>query len=154
MCTSYLKDHHGAEDSAQVALERAWIKIGDCRGDFRCWLFAIARNHALDELKKPEHQRTTQFAVQDVESPLARTEELLDEIVAQRIDLYSAIKRLPPPYRAVVELRMTEENFDAIATKLGIRPATARKHFQRAIQALRNLLILGADNESAFRDAA
>jgi RNA polymerase sigma-70 factor, ECF subfamily len=147
-CESYLKNHHRAEDSAQVALERAWINVRDCRGEFRPWLFKIARNHALDELKKPEHQRITQFPVEDDQIVIAGAEEPFDEMVARRIDLFGAINSLPPSYRAVVELRVTEEHFDTIATRLGIRPATARKHYSRALRALR-FLLLGENSEVA-----
>jgi RNA polymerase sigma-70 factor (ECF subfamily) len=141
-CRGYLKDHHRAEDATQVAFTRAWINIGDCRGEFRPWLLAIAKNYGLDELKKPESRRLVWFAQEHELAGVACARETLDEVVTRRLDLIAAIESLPPPYRAVVELHIAGEQFVTLAPRLGIRPATARKRFERAVKILRILLML------------
>jgi len=143
-CQCYLKDHHRAEDAAQVAFTRAWVNIGDCHGEFRPWLLKIAKNHTLDELRKAEHRRMVRFPQEGDVAEIASTHEPLDEVMARRLDLIAAIKCLPPRYRIVVELRMAGEEYPALAQRLGIRPATARKRFERAIKVLRIVLALGA----------
>src|SRR5436190_1197882 len=50
-----LRDRSAAEDVAAQAFERAWRKrrqIDRRRGTPRAWLFGIARNAALDELRR------------------------------------------------------------------------------------------------------
>src|SRR3954464_3827508 len=50
-----LRDRSAAEEVASQAFERAWRKrrqIDKRRGTSRAWLFGIARNAALDELRR------------------------------------------------------------------------------------------------------
>ncbi|MFL5758367.1 MAG: RNA polymerase sigma factor [Thermomicrobiales bacterium] len=146
-CQGYLKDHR-AEDAAWVAIERAWAKIGDCRGEFRPWLFGIARNHALDELDKAAHRRTVPLPEEGDPSGVATRQELLADDVARRLDLIAAIEQLPPPFRAVVELHLAGASFATIAERLGLSQDSARQRFRRAAKALRILLALGENGES------
>ena len=50
-----LRDVHAAEDATAIAFERAYRKrrrFDPDRGSGRAWVFGIARNAALDELRK------------------------------------------------------------------------------------------------------
>lgn len=50
-----LRDRSAAEEVTSLAFERAWRKRGQLdpeRGSSRAWLFGIARNAALDELRR------------------------------------------------------------------------------------------------------
>ena len=50
-----LRDRHAAEDVTALAFERAYRRRGSfkpARGSARAWLFGIARNAALDELRR------------------------------------------------------------------------------------------------------
>src|SRR5262245_56989543 len=62
----YARDGDEAEDIAQDAFFKAWKHIGRFRRDarFRPWLYAIARNTALDHVKK---KRAAAFS--DIERP-------------------------------------------------------------------------------------
>src|SRR3954470_19101020 len=58
-----LRDRSAAEEVTSQAFERAWRKrrqIDKKRGTPRAWLFGIARNAALDELRR--RSRTTRDA--------------------------------------------------------------------------------------------
>src|SRR3954449_4991806 len=53
--TGLLRDRSAAEEVTSQAFERAWRKrrqINKRRGTPRAWLFGIARNAALDELRR------------------------------------------------------------------------------------------------------
>ena len=50
-----VRDRHAAEDVTALAFERAYRRRGSfrpARGSARAWLFGIARNAALDELRR------------------------------------------------------------------------------------------------------
>ena len=57
---SLLGDRAGAEDVTALAFERLYrsrSRLDRSRGTPRAWLFAIARNAALDELRRRRRQR-------------------------------------------------------------------------------------------------
>src|SRR4051794_1381266 len=63
-----LRDRHAAEDVTALAFERAYRRRGSfkpARGSARAWLFGIARNAALDELRR--RGRTVSLEVEPVE---------------------------------------------------------------------------------------
>src|SRR5260221_12162993 len=69
---SLLRDRSAAEDVTAQAFERAYRKRGRFsarRGSPEAWVFGIARNAALDELRKRKRQATLQFKPGDVSSP-------------------------------------------------------------------------------------
>jgi len=53
-CFRYVRDHERALDLSQDAFLRAWRGLDsfDGRSGFSSWLFAIARNRCLDEVKR------------------------------------------------------------------------------------------------------
>src|SRR3954467_4751112 len=70
-----LRDRAAAEDVTAVAFERAFRRrdrFDARRGTQRAWLFAIARNAALDELRR---RRRTAALVVDPEDPAAAAHE-------------------------------------------------------------------------------
>jgi len=115
----------------------------------RAWLFQVARNRCLDELRR---QHTIPFSQMGLdfdthESPLDQIvdtkplpEDIVDQADLQQL-LGAAISSLPPKYREVVALRYTAElNFAEIGQILGIPEATAKTHFHRAKPLLRAFL--------------
>src|SRR3954454_18867566 len=71
-----LHDHGAAEDVTAQAFERAFRKSKSYdarRGSERAWLFGIARNAALDELRK--RKRTAHLAAEPEDLAAQRDEE-------------------------------------------------------------------------------
>lgn len=66
--------------------------------------------------------------------------EIMEEVLANRIDLQQALARLPAVEREVVKRRMAGWSNDEIANALGVSAATATRRYQSAIDALRALL--------------
>src|SRR5215208_3500457 len=63
-----LRDDAAAEDVTALAFERAYRRrrsFDRARGDERAWLFGIARNAALDELRRRKRHATLAVDPQD-----------------------------------------------------------------------------------------
>jgi RNA polymerase sigma factor (sigma-70 family) len=113
----------------------------------RCWLFRVAQNRCIHELRRKRILHFSELeGVDDEEefSPLAalREGEPLPEEVAERRDLqrrlHQAISALPPKFRAIVVLRYASHlSFSEIGQTLGIPEATAKTYFHRAKPFLR-----------------
>ena len=140
-----------AEDIAQEVFVRAWRQLRSFRTkeNFKPWLFAIARNAAIDALRK---KRTLVFSdvnvPDDNESDFAETlsdpAPLPDELFANRELgklLETALISLSPDARAVLLLHYTEGlTFEEIAVALGKPMNTVKSWHRRALLGLRKQL--------------
>ncbi|GAC1566368.1 MAG: RNA polymerase sigma factor [Ktedonobacteraceae bacterium] len=132
----------------QLFLSLPTLKAGK---SIRGWLFQVARNRSLDELRKRRaiHFSALESADEDDEvSVLAalRDPSPLPEEVAERHDLQKsleeAITSLPPKYRSVVYRRYAhQQSFAEIGKALSMPEATAKTYFQRAKPLLRAALM-------------
>jgi RNA polymerase sigma-70 factor (ECF subfamily) len=99
-----LRDRDAAEEVTAQAFERAFRKRGRIdreRGDARAWLFGIARNAALDELRRlKRHATPTEPAAL---ARIAGSGETPDD--ALRIALHDALATLKTRDRELVALK-------------------------------------------------
>jgi len=137
-----LRDRAGAEDVTALAFERAYRRrrsFDRARGEERAWLFGIARNAALDELRR--RRRHARLAV-DPEDPLAADalasgEDLADE-AARRAALRAALDQLAPRERELVALKFHAGLTNAeIARVLGVSESNAGTLLHRTMAKLR-----------------
>lgn len=148
----FLGDYDLACDVSQQAFLQLYISMPTLRtGEpLKAWLFQVARNRCLDELRR---KRAIHFsdleAVNEEEelSPLAilpDTHPLPDEIAEQhdlQQRLRQAIDSLPPKFRSVVLLRYAGQlSFSEIGKTLHMPEATAKTYFQRSRPLLRTAL--------------
>jgi RNA polymerase sigma-70 factor (ECF subfamily) len=131
-----------ASDVAQVA----FLKVHERRDRFHAgarfstWLFAIARNEAIDVLRRPAHSReqTDQSALLDAPAEVSgphRRDPLADARVRR------AVAALPDEQREVVLLHwFAEVMMDDVAQILGISHDAARRRASRAYATLREHL--------------
>ena len=142
---------HEAEDIAQEALLRAWRRRDsfDGRADPRTWIFAIARNHWRDRLRRkrsgPQVQPMTEATELTATGPAAHA-------AAARSELTEAVRlamgRLPAEQREALALRESRGlKFRQIAAVLGIPAATAKSRVRYALLKL-------ADELRQFRPEA
>jgi RNA polymerase sigma factor (sigma-70 family) len=147
-----LGDYDLASDVAQQVFLQLYISMPTLRTSepLKAWLFQVARNRCLDELRR---KRIIHFSElessndEDELSPLAIMPDqrpLPDEIAEQhdlQRALHEAIDALPPKFRAVVLLRYTSQlSFSEIGKALNMPEATAKTYFQRARPLLRAAL--------------
>jgi RNA polymerase sigma factor (sigma-70 family) len=133
-----LRDSASAEDVTAAAFERAYRKrrrFDARRGSPRAWLFGIARNAALDELRRRGRERrlVADPADTDTAVPLEEAERSV-----RRLALRAALGRLAPRERELVALKFFAGLSNAeIAGVLGISESNAGTRLHRTIAKLR-----------------
>jgi RNA polymerase sigma-70 factor (ECF subfamily) len=130
-----LRDRGAAEDVTMAAFERAYRGrrgFDRRRGTERAWLFGIARNAALDELR-----RRRRHAALPVE-PVADAEPVFDDDPLQRAALRVALAALEPRERELVALKFVAGLSNAeIAGVLGTSATNAGTRLHRVVVKLR-----------------
>lgn len=133
-----LRDRAAAEDVTATAFERAYRKrhrFDPSRGSGRAWLFGIARNAALDELRR--RQRHTDLTVDPVDAAGKDTPEATerDEL---RVVLAGALAGLSPRERELIALKFFAGLSNAeVGTVLGISESNAGTRLHRVLEKLR-----------------
>jgi len=132
-----LRDRAAAEDVTAAAFERAYRKrarFDPRRGTPRAWLFGIARNAALDELRRRGRSAELSAEPADADSSVAESAEAS----ARRATVRAALARLGGRERELVVLRffagLTNRE---IASVLGISETNAATRMHRAMTKLR-----------------
>jgi RNA polymerase sigma-70 factor (ECF subfamily) len=150
----FLGDYDQACDVLQQVFLRFYTslpKLGISE-PFKPWLFQVARNCCVDELR-----RRKRYAIQfsqletensegevtflaDMTDPSPLPEEIMERHDLQDV-LQDAIQSLPPKFRDVVTLRyLAQLSFSEIGRTLHMPEATAKTYFHRAKVLLRKNL--------------
>jgi RNA polymerase sigma-70 factor (ECF subfamily) len=139
-----------AEDVTQEVFVRVWhsLKRFNQKKSFKTWIFSIAKNAAVDHLKKKKTIPFSEFDMEDDGNLIADTladpsplpQELLGKAgMAQMLN--SAIEKLSPKYRMVLFLRYNDHfNFREIAEALGEPLPTITARHRRALVKLKEIL--------------
>jgi RNA polymerase sigma-70 factor (ECF subfamily) len=102
-----LRDRAAAEDVTALAFERAYRRrrtFDRRRGEERAWLFGIARNAALDELRR--RQRLARLAAEPEDASAAeRAAEDGAEVALRRTAVRAALATLSAREREIVALK-------------------------------------------------
>lgn len=138
-CYHRLRTRETAEDATSQVFYKALAGLGGFRtGSFRAWLFTIAHNVVVDQVRRQPIIRPLDPFDDPPDSAL--TPEELAIGVDERRALQRALADLTPDQQRVIELRMAGLSGAEIAAVLG-RNVTAIKMLQyRAIQKLRERL--------------
>jgi RNA polymerase sigma-70 factor (ECF subfamily) len=135
-----LRDRGAAEDVTALAFERAFRKrtsFDARRGSERSWLFGIARNAALDELRKRKRSASLEADVADV---AAQPDEEADRAL-RRAAVRTALAALPPRERELIALKFHAGLDNAeLAAVLGVSVSNAGTRLHRALTQLREIL--------------
>ncbi len=137
---SLLRDRTAAEDVTALAFERAFRRraLFDVhRGTPRSWLFAIARNAALDELRR---RRRTGALLHEVADPASAFEEDEPDLAERRLLVREGLASLDPRDREVILLKFVGRLSNAeLARVLGCSESNAGTRLHRAIERLREV---------------
>jgi RNA polymerase sigma-70 factor (ECF subfamily) len=139
ICRRVTADEQDAQDAVQDALTAAWQRIGsfDGRSDIGTWLYRVAVNAAIDEVRR--RGRRPGPSAQPPE-PRDRVPGL-DERVADRAALAWAVAQLPGEYRITLVLReLCGLSYREIAQHRGIPVDTVKSRLFRGRQRLAELL--------------
>jgi RNA polymerase sigma-70 factor, ECF subfamily len=133
-----LRDASAAEEVTATAFERAYRRrdrFDPRRGSARAWLFGIARNAALDELRRRRRQAPLNEEPADAAAPPGADGV---ERVELRLALRLAMDRLDPRERELVALKFFAGLSNAeIARVLGISESNAGTRLHRVVSKLR-----------------
>jgi RNA polymerase sigma-70 factor (ECF subfamily) len=132
-----------AEDVTAETYLRAWRarhRFAE-RGSVTSWLLSIARNCALDELRKRRDQVQLDATADFEDFSESLKLELSETDVAT---IHEAIQRLTPEQQQVIFLRFYEElPHESVAVRLGRTPNAVRAIQFRALSRMRRLLEAG-----------
>ena len=133
-----LGDDASAEDVTALAFERAYrrhLTFDARRGSRRGWLFGIARNAALDELRR---RKRTAPLVGDLEDELASSTEEEADFAVRRTTVRVALATLDPRDRELVALKFHGGLSNAeLAAVLGTSESNVGTRVHRAVTKLR-----------------
>jgi RNA polymerase sigma-70 factor (ECF subfamily) len=130
--TTLLVDPADIEDAAQLTLIAVLEKIDQFEGRsrFQTWVRAIARNEALQVLRRK--QRKSEPTGDEVPE-LAAFSRRLSSVVADEHAVRQALERVPEPYREALVLREFDGlGYEEIAERLGVPVGTVRSRIARA----------------------
>ena len=135
-----LRDRAAAEDVTALAFERAYRRrrtFDRRRGDERAWLFGIARNAALDELRR--RKRHLALVREPLDTPGDAPAEDAEEATLRRTTVRAALDALTPRERELVALKFHAGLSNGeIARVLGVSESNAGTLLHRTIAKLRS----------------
>jgi RNA polymerase sigma-70 factor, ECF subfamily len=135
---SLLGNRAAAEDVTALAFERLYrarARLDTGRGTPRAWLFAIARNAALDELRRRQRQPQSELPE---ELPGDRGLDEAFEQLARRASVRDALAALPLREREVVLLKFHGQLSNSeLAKALDVSESNAGTRLHRALTRLR-----------------
>jgi RNA polymerase sigma factor (sigma-70 family) len=152
----YIKDSEQVYDVLQHVFLKLYISLPILLTNvsLKAWLFQVARNRCVDELRR--RYRRDEILFSSFESKY-REEELspvesipdpdpLPEEVAERVDLFcslqEAIASLPPKLRSIVHLHCFRQlTFAEIGSLLSLREKTVKTYFYRSLPRLRRAFV-------------
>jgi RNA polymerase sigma-70 factor (ECF subfamily) len=138
-----LRDRSAAEEVTAVAFERAYRKrkrFDENRGSRRAWLFGIARNAALDELRR--QKRKAELKTEPVDPRSGSSPEAAGEPSStdplERITVRAALQTLTPRERELIALKFFAGlSNQEIAEVVGISESNAGTRVHRVVEKLR-----------------
>ncbi len=136
-----------ADDIAQETFVKIWKTLDRYRltGTFRAWVFAVARNTAIDHLRKKKSAVFSDFENAEGKNTLTETladpetlpETLLDRAEDKKL-LDGALGELPEIDRQIMTLHYSEDmTFEAIGRALKKPLNTVKSRHRRALEKLR-----------------
>ena len=133
-----LRDRAAAEEVTAIAFERAYrnrSRLDPRRGSARAWLFGIARNAALDELRRRGRQARLLAEPEERADPLTAHPDERSEL---RVALAGALNALGARERELVALKFFAGLSNAeIGRVLGTSESNAGTKLHRVVNKLR-----------------
>lgn len=141
-----------ASDMTQEVMIKLFRNIGSFKGDskFSTWVYRVATNTCLDELKKQKRHSHTSLNAEfdtgdgemtyDVEDTSPTPEEAAEK-KELRSTVAAAIQKLSPDHKAALVLRDIKGfSYDEIAKILNCSEGTVKSRLNRARAALKEIL--------------
>jgi len=137
----YSGDSDNASDITQEVFVKVWknLKKFDNSKNFRVWLFAIAKNTALDWLKKKDALPLSLIENTADSKQISMVDVIYKKSLLSNLQL--AIEKLPPKYSSIINLyHIKGLNFREIADFLKEPINTVKSRYRRGLISLRKKL--------------
>ncbi len=144
MCCRMLRDREAGLDAAQEVFLKAHSALPRYDGSrrFSTWIFAICRNHCIDEIRRPSRRLVTPLQDDGRKTPASgpNPSEIAEQAQTSRL-LEKTVDRLPEHYREAVMLYHYQELSYAEAAEIqGVPMGTFMARLHRARRMLRDQL--------------
>lgn len=129
LALSLLREPDRAEDAAQDAFLKIWraLALYDGSAALSTWIYAIARNTILNQLRRDSYRKTEALDGEDPAGVSATGHLTL------AMDCDAILSRLPEVSRQVMTLfYMQERSCEEVAEMLGMPVGTVKSHLHRA----------------------
>ncbi|PKD42563.1 RNA polymerase sigma factor [Rhodohalobacter barkolensis] len=141
---SYFGNRDDASEIAQKTLIKVYQNIRSLKevGSFKSWIYRIANNLCLDELKRAGRRKSESLSLIPKELKLSELTPVT-EIESKELNslIHQALNRLPEEVRAVVILKQFEEmTFSEIGDTLQIPEGTAKTRMYKGLDLLGSIL--------------
>ena len=152
----FLNDDEQAYDVLQFVFLQLYTSLATLRANVspKGWLFQVARNRCLSELRTRQRRRMVYFSELERESSEEELSPLefiadsqpLPEEMAERCDLQCTLQRamfaLSPKSRSIIHLHCSRElSFSEIGRMLEMPVPTVKAYFYRSLPRLRTALM-------------
>lgn len=139
--------------SAEDLFQQTWMRViqnirrFDAKRNFDAWLFAVARNIAIDYLRRRRPASLEEPVGEDLTLAGAFAIEIpgpLDQVLrSEKMELVRrALESQPPVYREILSLRFEEEmKLEEIAEVLSVPLGTVKTRLARALERLRTAFL-------------
>lgn len=151
---NYLVKVTKSKESAEEATLDVFLKIWNAKGmlheiiNFEAFLFRVARNKAMDYVRKAASNRLVQQEIwEDLEKLVSETTADQKILSAEtELAINTAINKLPPQRQMAFRLSREEWlSYDEIAERMHISRNTVRNHIVAALQFIRGNLDKGTE---------
>jgi len=136
-----IKNYEDAEDIYQEAVLKATQRIDafDSSRNFYNWLYKIATNHCINQLKKRRRKLDKKYCEEILRATWGETEPLkILENQELREYIYQEIETLPERQRRVVQLRLLDGlSYEEISEILGVNVNSIRSLLRHARSSLK-----------------
>jgi RNA polymerase sigma-70 factor, ECF subfamily len=152
-CLLRLHDEEAARDATQQIFAQALAGLSHYRetGQFRAWLYTIAR-HVLANQVSRQHATFPLAAALEAVDPGLTPEEMVSATL-ERHTVLDAVSRLPDDQRTALELRMAGLSGLEVAVAMGRSHDAVKKLQLRALQRLRAELVSRTTMQEVRRGA-
>lgn len=146
-----VKNSEDVLDVSQEVFLKVYKSIGTFKGDseFSTWLYRIAKNTALDFVRKSKQntvsidssgEESEGFDIPDESIGSSPEKKALQKEKTEL--LHKAIRNLSDEHREIIILRdLNDYSYEDIAQRLGIEPGTVKSRLHRARESLRKILL-------------
>ena len=134
-----------AEDITSEFFIKLWEKAGSYRegNGHRGYLATIARNMAIDHLRKHKREDLSPGVSEDEDAPddlelLSDPGGTPEEQIIEELSVEEALSKLKPVYREIISMKvLADMTFNEIAEVLNMPMGTVTWNYQQAIKILR-----------------